>query len=73
MRPNSVAGYDGLGIAVGDRVELHPATDWFMRGARYATVTAVHPATNRVSAVLDNGDKRIFQTRDVRFIAVLGL
>lgn len=25
-------------FAVGQRVQLHPATDWFMRGCRYATV-----------------------------------
>lgn len=25
----------------GQRVELHPATDWFMRGARYGTVVGV--------------------------------
>jgi hypothetical protein len=26
---------------VGDRVELHPATDMWMRGARFGTVTKV--------------------------------
>lgn len=26
---------------VGDRVQLHPATDLWMRGARYGTVTKV--------------------------------
>jgi hypothetical protein len=25
----------------GDRVELHPATDWWMRGARYGEVVAI--------------------------------
>ena len=25
-------------FAVGDRVALHPATDWWRRGARYGTV-----------------------------------
>lgn len=29
------------GFAKGDRVELHPATDWWMRGAKYGTVTRV--------------------------------
>lgn len=28
---------------VGDRIELHPATDWWMRGARYGEVRKVNP------------------------------
>lgn len=31
---------------VGDRIRIHPASDWFMRGAIYATVTAVPNATH---------------------------
>jgi len=31
-------GFDLNTYRVGDRVEIHPATDLFMRGARYATV-----------------------------------
>ena len=31
-------GYDGNGYNVGDRVELHPGTDLWMRGVRYGTV-----------------------------------
>jgi hypothetical protein len=34
----TVYGYDGLGYTVGDRVELHPGTDLWMRGARYGRV-----------------------------------
>ena len=26
---------------VGDRVQLHPATDWWMRGAKYGEVTKI--------------------------------
>lgn len=33
-----MTGYDGNGYEVGDRVELHPACDLWMRGARYGTV-----------------------------------
>ena len=33
-------GYDGNGYSVGDRVELHPACDLWMMGARYGTVSA---------------------------------
>jgi len=29
-------------VKVGDRVQLHPATDLWMRGARYATILAVN-------------------------------
>jgi len=34
-------GYDGNGYNVGDRVELHPSTDLWMRGARYGDVLDV--------------------------------
>lgn len=47
-------GYDGREIRTGDRVELHPATDLWMRGARYGTV--VRPSTtpkDRVHVTLD--------------------
>jgi hypothetical protein len=30
-----------MGIKPGDTVRLHPATDWFMRGVKYATVLKV--------------------------------
>lgn len=33
---------------VGQRVRLHPATDWFMRGAVYATITSKQPTFVRV-------------------------
>ncbi len=31
-------GESVLDFGTDDRVELHPATDWWMRGARYGTV-----------------------------------
>ena len=34
-------GYDGHGYTVGDRVELHPGTDLWMRGARYGEVVGL--------------------------------
>jgi len=41
MNQNFVGyGYDGSGINVGDRVELHPGTDLWMRGARYGQVVS---------------------------------
>lgn len=40
-RHEMVYGYDGLGYTVGDRVELHPGTDLWMRGARYGSVVGM--------------------------------
>lgn len=40
-------GYDGKEYRKGDRVELHPGTDMWMRGARFATVIGM-------SATLDD-------------------
>lgn len=34
-------GYDGNGYTVGDRVEIHPAADSWMRGDRYGEVVSV--------------------------------
>jgi hypothetical protein len=34
-------GYDGSWFKAGDRVELHPGTDLWMRGARYGIVTRI--------------------------------
>ena len=33
--------FEMQGLAVGDRVKIHPATDLFMRGERYATIEKV--------------------------------
>lgn len=38
---------------IGDRVELHPATDWWMRGARYGEVVRI--TKSRVRVRLDCG------------------
>ena len=40
-----------MGHNVGDRVELHPATDLWMAGARYGTVTRT--GRTRVTVKLD--------------------
>lgn len=34
-------GYDGVPIKVGDRIELSPSTDLWMRGARFGTVRGI--------------------------------
>ena len=46
-----------MSLRIGDRIAIHPATDLFMRGVRYATVIAVGRKWIRVQA--DNG--RTFQ------------
>ena len=57
----TVYGYDGNGYTVGDRVELHPGTDLWMRGARYATVKAiVDTLDDQVRVELDKFPGRLF-------------
>ncbi len=41
--------------AVGQRVELHPATDWWMRGARFGEVVIVGRTWTTVK--LDKGPR----------------
>jgi hypothetical protein len=41
------------GFKIGDRVELSPATDWWMRGARYGTVAII--GRKWVTVQLDHG------------------
>lgn len=49
-----MTGYDGNGYEVGDRVELHPATDLWMRGAKYGTVVGTSlTRDDRVKVRLD--------------------
>jgi hypothetical protein len=36
-------GYDGSGLAVGDRVELHPGCDRWMMGDRYGELRNITP------------------------------
>ena len=58
--PNLI-GYDGNGYTIGDRVEIHPGTDLWARGARYGTVTgtSLTPA-DRVRVRLDKIPARVF-------------
>ena len=44
-------------IRVGDRVELHPATDAWMRGDRFGTVEAVMPNRSRVGVHMDRSGR----------------
>jgi hypothetical protein len=49
-----IRGYDSKIIRHGDRIELHPATDLWMRGVRYGTVvgTSLTP-DGRIHVELD--------------------
>jgi hypothetical protein len=40
-------------LKVGDRIKVHPASDWFMRGVRYATISRIRPSS--VEAKTDAG------------------
>jgi hypothetical protein len=40
--PVALNGYDGVPVGVGDRVELHPATDLWMRGAKFGRVVRLN-------------------------------
>ena len=54
-------GYDGNGYNVGDRVELHPGTDLWMRGARYGTVVGMSlTSKDRVRVEVDKVPGRVF-------------
>jgi hypothetical protein len=51
---STVYGYDGNGYTIGDRVELHPGCDLWMRGAMYGTVVGMScTPQDRVHVVLD--------------------
>jgi hypothetical protein len=51
---NGVYGYDGSQLEVGCRVELHPASDLWMRGLRFGQVVGISLTPNdRVRVRLD--------------------
>ena len=63
---SDLIGYDGNGYNVGDRVELHPGTDLWMRGARYGTV--IQRSLTNVDRVRVELDKRPGRTYPVQKI-----
>jgi len=66
---SAVNGYDGNLIATGDRVELSPATDLWMRGARYGTALGVNRRADTVRVKLDRMTKPVtFPAQYVRAI-----
>jgi hypothetical protein len=65
-------GYDGLAITVGDRVELHPGTDLWMRGARFGEVVGIRlTPKDRLVVVLDKIPGRKFSGSADTFRVVL--
>lgn len=61
MTTATVYGYDGNGYTVGDRVELHPGTDLWMRGARFGQVVRIScTPRDRVRVTLDAMPGRMF-------------
>ena len=68
--PQSAYGYDGNGYGIGDRVELHPGMDLWMRGWRYGDVIALTPKrcgtdTFSVTVKFDNG--KVTKATESRF------
>ncbi len=60
-KKTALRGYDGTEYHVGDRVEVHPATDLWMRGARYGEVVRTSPTPkDRVHIRLDKIPERTF-------------
>lgn len=67
-RDKTAYGYDGNGYTVGDRVELHPATDLWMRGARFGVVVGMSLTPNdRVRVKLDKTGNRIYSGSALTF------
>jgi len=61
MGKQELIGYDGAPYIVGDRVEIHPATDLWMMGARYGEVIGTSlTKRDRVKVRLDKMGKRLF-------------
>ena len=68
----TVTGYDGNGYGKGDRVEIHPGTGLWMRGARYGTVVGIiDTRDDRVRVRLDKVPGRLFSGPAERFRALL--
>lgn len=61
-------GYDGTEYETSDRVELHPGTDLWMRGARYGTVVGMSLTPNdRIKVELDKMPGRKFSGSEDTF------
>lgn len=62
------AGYDGKWYKAGDRVELHPGTDLWTRGAKFGEVAAISQTRrDAVRVKLDAMPARLFSGPADRF------
>ncbi len=67
----TLTGYDGNGYSIGDRVELHPGCDLWMRGARYGVVVGTSlTAQDRVKVRLDARPGRLYSCPEDRLRAI---
>ena len=61
-------GYNGDSYSIGDRVEIHPGTDLWMRGARYGVVIGSSITDNdRVKVRMDKLPNRKFSGTEDTF------
>lgn len=66
-------GYDGKPYGVGDRVEIHPSTDLWMRGARYGKVVRSSiTSKDRVHVIMDNVAETVFAGSESTFRRIEG-
>ncbi len=66
----TVYGYDGNGYAIGSRIEMHPGTDLWMRGARFGIVVGMVPTLrDQVRVKLDALPGRTYSGPADRFRA----
>lgn len=64
---NTHCAYGITSLAVGTRVALHPATDAFMRGRRYAElVTPCSARSGKYGVRYDDGQLALVHARNVR-------
>lgn len=64
-------GYDGSQYHIGSRVELHPGTDLWMRGARYGVVIGSSiTERDRVKIQLDKLPNRKFSCSEDQLRAI---
>jgi hypothetical protein len=47
------------GYSVGDRVELHPSTDAWMRGDRYGEIVKLTHISRRIHVVMDKSGRTL--------------
>lgn len=64
-------GYDGKPYTLGSRIEIHPGTDLWMKGARFGEVVGCSlTSQDRVKVRLDKLPERVFSGPEERFRAL---